>query len=204
VLSAPPEEEIKPLLVVPVVRPASLYVGSELSGLRSKPVPAPGLDHAVRGAPRQSADAALGVAVAWVATIATGILAATALPAHVVMRSARSAVFAAVPSQSMAAPNAGTMASAAPTSSIAPLISRSLVDPSAPAAISRRPAGQVRPKWVAPAQVHPVAAQEPSSPADDDNPYAVAPPSLGAAEPSVLTLEDLMRRAVEKESKPRR
>jgi len=157
---APPEVKIKPLLVVPVVRPASLYRGSELSGLRPMPVPAHSVGHAVRGGPRHSADPALGVAVAWVATFAIGALAATALPGHVAMRSARGAVVASVPAQSMAARNAGTVTSA--------------------------------------------SARAPSAPADDDNPHAVAPASIGAPEPSALTLEALMRRAVEREPKTRR
>jgi len=161
-LAAPaqPEVKIKPLLIVPVVRPASLYAGTELPGLRSTPVPAHALGHAVRGGPLQGGDSALGVAIAWVATIATGVLAATALPAHVVMRSARSAVVASVPAQSRAARNTGTVTSA-PT-------------------------------------------REPSAPAADDKANTVAPASIGAPEPSALTLEDLMRRAVEKESKARR
>jgi hypothetical protein len=217
VADAPPEVKIRPLLVVPVVRPASLYVGAQLPRLGSMPGHTAELGYAVRGAPRWGTDAAFGVAIAWVATIAIGVLAATGLPAHVVMRAARGAVFASAPTQWMVAPNPRTATSAVPT----PVISRPFVDPGAAAVIPHSTGGQMRPKSAAPAQVRAVVAErptadsaraisvpgiarEPSSLADDDNPYAAAPASSSAPEPSALTLEDLMRRAVEKESKPRR
>ncbi len=217
VVSGAPEVKIRPLLVVPVVRPASLYVGAELPRLRSMTLQADELGYAVGGAPRRGTEGAFGVAIAWVATIAIGVLAATGLPAHVVMRAARSAVFTSVPTQWMVASSPPTVTTAPPT----PAISRPFVDPGAAAVISHGTGGQVRLKSAAPAQVHTVAAERPavdsaraisapavareaSSLADDDNPYAGAPASSNAPEPSALTLEDLMRRAVEKESKPRR
>jgi hypothetical protein len=226
-VSTPSEVRIKPLLVVPVVRPASLYVDagpSALGPIRRPSIPSQPVNpsqpvYEDRAASRPGAGG-FGVVVAWLATISTGALAATALPAHVVMQAHPQLV--AAPRHPAAAPRAGTETSAPATPpSRSASISGSLVDPApavvvvhaegpslppvqlrsvaSPPALSHRLAAPVRPKAAAPA----VAREAPPSP-DDDNPYAVAPASTAAPEPRASTFEDQTRRGVERESKPRR
>jgi len=229
-VSTPSEVRIKPLLVVPVVRPASLYVDAGPSALgpirRPSMPPQPVIPsqpvYEDRATSRPGAGGGFGVVVAWLATISTGALAATALPAHVVMQ-AHPQLFVAAPRHPAAAPRAGTETSAPATPpSRSASISGSLVDPApaavvvhaggpslppvqllrsvaSPPALSHRLAAPVRPKAAAPA----VAPEAPPSP-DDDNPYAVEPASTAAPEPRASTFEDQTRRGVERESKPRR
>ena len=196
--STPSEVRIKPLLVVPVVRPVSLYVGRGSS--RIGPIALPSLlsepVHESHRRPGPGAGGAFGVAVAWLAMISIGVLAATGLPAHVVVHAHRPLLVVApaqaavaAPAQPAAAGRAGeTSGPAMPSDpalpvsfvqaepapavahagapSLPPVSSRSAVTTSAP---SRRPL-PVRPKAAVP-----TVREAPSSPDDDDNPYSVAP-----------------------------
>jgi hypothetical protein len=152
-----------------------------------------------------------GVAVAWLATTAIGFTVATTVPAHSVRRAAP-ALAAVVQTVPVATPSVAMPAPAAPAPAAMPTTAATMQPPaSAPEPVSAAAPKKIgvtpRPRTLAPArpvqtEAAPAAPQPQratSSPESSPPPKtapATSPPASGGS-----SLEDLMRKAVEADSK---
>jgi hypothetical protein len=157
-----------------------------------------------------------GVAVAWLATAALGATVATSLPAHTVPRAAPALAVVATapvlaPTPAPAAPPSLVVASTAiAVTTPPPAAIQSNLPPGAPdsasAAAPKKPNAAPHPRTMAPARTvsaeaaapvaQPQKAVAPTTTSPSKTTPSTAPPAAGGS-----SLEDLMRRAVEADSK---